>query len=44
LTDHSITLIKELGDSDENDFVGGDHQINDDMTFRELLEKSNEKE
>ena len=44
LTDHSITLLKTLDNHEDEDLVGGDHQVSDDLTFRELLEKSNEKE
>ena len=44
LTDHSITLLKKLGDREDDELLAGNHQNDDDLIFREILEKSNEQE
>jgi flagellar biogenesis protein FliO len=44
LTDHSITLLKSLGNSDSDGMSGGDHKKGDDIIFRELLENDDEQD
>jgi flagellar biogenesis protein FliO len=44
LTDHTITLLKELDNTGEISDFYGDELSGDDVTFRELLDKKNEKE